>query len=91
MLAAAAKFQPGVRAGHDGGRAKEAVVLRDLLASRRHNVDSLDGLTEALMSGINSLLSNVWELAALPDVAYPDARRQRPENLEEAIGVRWPI
>jgi hypothetical protein len=43
------------------------------------------------MSGINSLLSNVWELAALPDVAYPDARRQRPENLEEALGVRWPI
>ena len=35
--------------------------------------------------------SNVWELAALPDVAYPDARRQRPENLEEALGVRWPI
>ena len=40
---------------------------------------------EELMAKINPVIDNVWGLAALPDLAFPDARGRRPEGLDEAL------
>jgi hypothetical protein len=68
--------------------AKEAVVLRDILASRQGSANPLEGLMEELMSRINPVIDNVWGLAALPDLAYPDARGHRPQDLDEALAYQ---
>ena len=65
--------------------AKEAVVLRAILAGRRGSTNPLEGLMEELMAKINPVIDNVWGLAALPDLAFPDARGRRPEGLDEAL------
>jgi 2-polyprenyl-6-methoxyphenol hydroxylase-like FAD-dependent oxidoreductase len=65
--------------------AKEAVILSDLLADRWSCADPLEGLMEEWMFRINPLIDNVWGLAALPDLAFPDARGQRPPDLDEAL------
>ncbi|CAB3760415.1 Putative epoxidase LasC [Paraburkholderia solisilvae] len=65
--------------------AKEAVILNDLLAARWGCADPLAGLMEEWMFRINPLIDNVWGLAALPDLAFPDARGQRPPDLDEAL------
>jgi 2-polyprenyl-6-methoxyphenol hydroxylase-like FAD-dependent oxidoreductase len=65
--------------------AQQAVLLRDLLDSRRRQAQPLAGLFEALMEQVTPLLDNIWALSALPDLAYPDARGERPDNLDEAL------
>jgi 2-polyprenyl-6-methoxyphenol hydroxylase-like FAD-dependent oxidoreductase len=65
--------------------AKEAVILRDLLAVRRGSENPLERLMEDLMAKINPVLANVWGLAAVPDLAFPDARGHRPPDLNEAL------
>jgi 2-polyprenyl-6-methoxyphenol hydroxylase-like FAD-dependent oxidoreductase len=65
--------------------AKQAVLLRDLLASREHDAKPLDGLFEAFAATAGSVLDNIWALSAIPDLAYPHARGARPENLQEAL------
>ncbi len=65
--------------------AKQAVLLRELLDSREHDAQPLAGLTEALMSAINPVLDNIWALSAMPDLAYPDSRGVRPDDLEQAL------
>jgi 2-polyprenyl-6-methoxyphenol hydroxylase-like FAD-dependent oxidoreductase len=64
---------------------KEAVMLRDLLKSRQHDAQPLTDLFEALMAEANPMLDNIWALSAIPDLAYPDARGERPANLQEAL------
>jgi hypothetical protein len=64
---------------------KEAVILRDLLETRRQTAQPLAGLFEALMETAGPVLDNIWMLAALPDLAYPDTRGERPENIDEAL------
>jgi 2-polyprenyl-6-methoxyphenol hydroxylase-like FAD-dependent oxidoreductase len=63
---------------------KEAVALRDLLKERQTSAKPLEGLFEAFMKAICPLLDNIWVLSAMPDLAYPDTRGERPDNLEEA-------
>jgi 2-polyprenyl-6-methoxyphenol hydroxylase-like FAD-dependent oxidoreductase len=65
--------------------AKQAVVLRDILAGRRDGANPLERLMEELMAKINPVIDNVWGLAALPDLAFPDARGERPDDLNEAL------
>ncbi|GAB2890217.1 FAD-dependent oxidoreductase [Paraburkholderia jirisanensis] len=65
--------------------AKEAVALRDILAARRGSANPLERLMEELMARVDPLIDNVWGLAALPDLAFPDARGDRPDDLDEAL------
>jgi 2-polyprenyl-6-methoxyphenol hydroxylase-like FAD-dependent oxidoreductase len=65
--------------------AKEAVILRDLLETRRQTALPLFGLFEALMEKVAPVLDNIWMLAALPDLVYPEVRGERPENIDEAL------
>jgi 2-polyprenyl-6-methoxyphenol hydroxylase-like FAD-dependent oxidoreductase len=84
MADAVCRFNPVYGQGMTAA-AKEAVLLRELLDSRHHDAQPLAGLTEALLAAINPLLDNIWALSAMPDLAYPDARGERPENLEQAL------
>jgi len=65
--------------------AQEAVVLRDLLEAHAGDADPLAALSGEFLSAIDSIIENPWSLAALPDLAYPDARGKRPPNLEKLI------
>jgi 2-polyprenyl-6-methoxyphenol hydroxylase-like FAD-dependent oxidoreductase len=65
--------------------AQEAVVLRNLLAAHASDADPLAALSSEFLSAIESIIENPWSLAALPDLAYPDARGKRPPDLEKSI------
>lgn len=71
--------------------AQEAVVLRNLLAAHASDADPLATLSSEFLSTIESIIENPWSLAALPDLAYPDARGKRPADLEESIGHHMAI
>ncbi|GJH32744.1 squalene monooxygenase [Paraburkholderia hospita] len=71
--------------------AQEAVVLRNLLTSRANDPDPLASLSSEFLSAIESIIDNPWSLAALPDLAYPDARGKRPADLEKSIGHHMAI
>jgi hypothetical protein len=65
--------------------AKEALLLRDLLANRKSAAQPLDGLFEALMKAASPVLDNIWMLAAMPDLAFRETQGVRPENFDEAM------
>ncbi|MGF6787008.1 FAD-dependent oxidoreductase [Paraburkholderia sp. 35.1] len=65
--------------------AQEAVVLRNLLAAHAGDADPLATLSSEFLLAIESIVENPWTLAALPDLAYPDARGKRPADLEKSI------
>ncbi|GAB2916460.1 FAD-binding monooxygenase [Paraburkholderia jirisanensis] len=65
--------------------AQTAVILRNLLDSRRLRVRPLAGLFEALMDAVSPLLDNIWRSSVLPDLGYPETRGERPENLDEML------
>ncbi|EUC12724.1 UNVERIFIED_ORG: 2-polyprenyl-6-methoxyphenol hydroxylase-like FAD-dependent oxidoreductase [Burkholderia sp. CF145] len=65
--------------------AQEAVVLRNLLAAHANDPDPLASLGGEFLSAIESIIENPWSLAALPDLAYPDARGKRPTDLKKSI------
>ncbi|KAB0644781.1 FAD-dependent oxidoreductase [Burkholderia latens] len=64
---------------------KEAVILRDLLDSRRYFSQPIDGLAQALLSAAGPLLDNVWTLSAVPDLAHPGTRGERTDDLAEIL------
>ncbi|TDY40522.1 hypothetical protein BX592_12435 [Paraburkholderia rhizosphaerae] len=68
--------------------AKEAVILRDILADRRGSPYPLDRLMEEPMAAIDPVIDNVWGLASVPDLSYPDARGQRPHDLNGALAYQ---
>jgi 2-polyprenyl-6-methoxyphenol hydroxylase-like FAD-dependent oxidoreductase len=65
--------------------AQEAVVLRNLLAAHAGDADPLASLSSEFLSTIESIIESPWALAALPDLAYPDARGKRPVDLEKSF------
>jgi 2-polyprenyl-6-methoxyphenol hydroxylase-like FAD-dependent oxidoreductase len=65
--------------------AQEAVVLRNLLARQATQADPLDQLSQRFLAEIQPLIDNPWTLAALPDLAYPDAQGERPADLAESL------
>jgi 2-polyprenyl-6-methoxyphenol hydroxylase-like FAD-dependent oxidoreductase len=65
--------------------AQEAVVLRNLLAASAGDADPLAALSGEFLSAIEAIIENPWSLAALPDLAYSDARGERPADLEKSI------
>lgn len=79
---AVCRFNPVYGQGMSSA-AQQALLLRDLLASRQGHAQPLDGLFEALAAATVPLLDNIWALSALPDLAYPHARGARPDDLQQ--------
>jgi hypothetical protein len=65
--------------------AKEACVLRDLLAARVSASDPLDGLAPAFFAEIQEVLDTPWATAAVADFVYPETRGDRPPDLETTL------
>jgi len=65
--------------------AQEARLLHRLLQGWANGSDALAGLASAFFSEASTLIEAPWELAALPDLAYPAARGERPEDLEQRL------
>jgi 2-polyprenyl-6-methoxyphenol hydroxylase-like FAD-dependent oxidoreductase len=65
--------------------AQEAVVLRNLLAAHASDADPLAALGSEFLSAMESIVENPWSLSAMPDLVYPDARGERPADLEKSI------
>jgi 2-polyprenyl-6-methoxyphenol hydroxylase-like FAD-dependent oxidoreductase len=71
--------------------AKEAVVLRDVLAAHASNEDPLDGIGRDYLERIESIIDDPWAMSAVPDLAYPDTRGQRPENLRQMLEYQFAL
>ena len=78
------RFNPVYGQGMTVG-AKEAYVLRDLLAARVSASDPLDGLAPAFFSEIQEVLDTPWAMAAVSDFVYPETRGDRPPDLETTL------
>jgi 2-polyprenyl-6-methoxyphenol hydroxylase-like FAD-dependent oxidoreductase len=65
--------------------AQQAVVLRNLLERQATQADPLDQLGQRFLAEIQPLIDTPWALAVVPDLAYPDAQGERPENLAESL------
>lgn len=65
--------------------AKEACVLRDLLAVRSLQRDPLDGLAQTFFAEIQDVLDTPWATAAVADFVYPETRGERPADLENRL------
>jgi len=60
--------------------AQEALLLRRLLGSR--DGDPLGGLAPAFFAEACGLIETPWASAAVPDLAFPETKGQRPPDLD---------
>ncbi len=65
--------------------AQEARLLSRLLASRSDDPDPLDGLATAFFAEIGGILETPWTMSAVPDLANPKTRGERPPNLDQLL------
>lgn len=65
--------------------AKEAVELKRLLEERVSEKDPLDGLVTAFFPRAAEVIETPWVVSALPDLAYPDARGERPADFARRL------
>jgi 2-polyprenyl-6-methoxyphenol hydroxylase-like FAD-dependent oxidoreductase len=65
--------------------AKEAVLLRRVLAARSSAQDALAGFGHAFLTEARLLIETPWIMAALPDLAFPQARGERPADLNHSL------
>ena len=65
--------------------AKEACVLRDLLAARSLERDPLEGLAQTFFAEIQEVLDTPWATAAAADFVYPETRGDRPADFENML------
>jgi 2-polyprenyl-6-methoxyphenol hydroxylase-like FAD-dependent oxidoreductase len=65
--------------------AKEALLLHRLLAARTVERDPLAGLGPQFLAETKPLIETAWTMAALPDLAFPTTRGDRPADLEHAL------
>jgi len=61
--------------------ALEAVELKRLLDARAGAADPLEGMNAAFLAGIEAVIDAAWQMSAIPDLASPTARGERPANL----------
>lgn len=61
--------------------ALEAVELGRLLDARAGAADPLEGLNTAYLAEIEAVIDAAWQMSAIPDLASPTARGERPANL----------
>jgi len=65
--------------------AQEACLLRELLQSRAEEGDPLDGLAKTFFAKAAKLIETPWALAAVPDLAHPRTKGQRPDDLQQRL------
>jgi 2-polyprenyl-6-methoxyphenol hydroxylase-like FAD-dependent oxidoreductase len=61
--------------------ALEAAQLKRLLDERADAADPLAGLSTAFLAEIEPVIDAAWQMSAIPDLASPTARGERPGNL----------
>ena len=61
--------------------ALEAARLKRLLDERAGVADPLAGLSPAFLTEIEAVIDAAWQMSAIPDLASPTARGERPANL----------
>jgi 2-polyprenyl-6-methoxyphenol hydroxylase-like FAD-dependent oxidoreductase len=64
---------------------QEAVVLRNLVTRQATQDGTFATLGQEFLCAIQPLIRSAWALSALPDLAYPHARGERPADLEKAL------
>lgn len=65
--------------------AKEAVLLRRLLAQSTSESDPLARLVPTFFAEVNTLLDTPWMMAAIPDFLFPATVGQRPADLQRNL------
>jgi len=65
--------------------ALEAVVLERLMSERAGEAEPLNGLGDAFLAEVQPLIAAPWEMSAIPDLASPKARGERPANFEQIL------
>jgi len=65
--------------------AQEAVLLQRLLAARSSAQDPFAGFGQAFLAEAGSLIETPWTLAAVPDLAFPQVRGERPADLNNSL------
>jgi len=78
------RFNPIYGQGMSVG-AQEARALSRLLAERADEADPFEGLAQAFFAAVEDVVEAPWEMAALPDFAYPGTRGERPADLDERL------
>jgi 2-polyprenyl-6-methoxyphenol hydroxylase-like FAD-dependent oxidoreductase len=68
--------------------AKEAVVLRHVLATHAPAPDPFKGLSRAFLCEVGSFIETPWTMAALPDLAFPEVRGERPADLNRSLAFQ---
>ncbi|CAB3755746.1 FAD-dependent oxidoreductase [Paraburkholderia solisilvae] len=71
--------------------AKEAVVLRDVLAAHAVHDDPLAGIGRDYLQRIESVIDDPWTMSSIPDLIYPGTRGQRPENLQQMLEYQFAL
>jgi 2-polyprenyl-6-methoxyphenol hydroxylase-like FAD-dependent oxidoreductase len=65
--------------------AKEAALLRRVLAAHASAPDPFGGLSSAFLADAASVIETPWTMAALPDLAFPEVRGERPADLHRSL------
>jgi 2-polyprenyl-6-methoxyphenol hydroxylase-like FAD-dependent oxidoreductase len=65
--------------------AQEARLLKHLLKGRATTADPLAGLALAFFSESLPLVEAPWNMSAVPDLVYPEARGERPADFESSL------
>jgi 2-polyprenyl-6-methoxyphenol hydroxylase-like FAD-dependent oxidoreductase len=63
----------------------EAARLRDVLIAWRDKRSSLDGLGRQFQVEAQRILDGPWQMSAVPDLAHPATRGQRPDDFEQTL------
>jgi 2-polyprenyl-6-methoxyphenol hydroxylase-like FAD-dependent oxidoreductase len=63
----------------------EACMLKDLLRARRGERRPLAGLGQAYIEAVQPVVDAAWSMSAVPDLAHPLARGERPADLEQQL------
>jgi 2-polyprenyl-6-methoxyphenol hydroxylase-like FAD-dependent oxidoreductase len=65
--------------------AKEAGILADLLARRARDGRGLAGVPQDYLAEIQPWIAGAWSMSAVPDLAYPQTRGERPDDLQDRL------
>lgn len=65
--------------------AKEAILIKRLLEEASSRPDPIQGLGRAFLCEAKLLIETPWNQAAIPDLALPDTRGERPAGLERSL------
>jgi 2-polyprenyl-6-methoxyphenol hydroxylase-like FAD-dependent oxidoreductase len=65
--------------------AREASILAALLRGRAHH-GGLAGLPQDYLAAVQPWIAGAWSMSATPDLAYPQTRGERPNDLEDRLG-----